>query len=228
MEFIHPLGFMFGISLFAYGIFTKFYGSGLPQEDYQVDVKDKKIKNWISEIFRTINTAHVIVTLLLLTIGVANLKIDRHLDSFPHECLPEPGCSRVSREFNHRDELVNPSDVITVSGLTKDSLNHVIQNCVQNSEMGTIQYSAQSSTSPLNTLTHSIFVSSFFGFIDDMYLQTVDCQNNQSKFSIEVQSVLRIGQSDLGVNPQRVASMYTCIANGVQGSAVTSTGKVCA
>mmetsp|Transcript_12092 Transcript_12092/g.12092 ORF Transcript_12092/g.12092 Transcript_12092/m.12092 type:complete len:97 (+) Transcript_12092:341-631(+) len=96
------------------------------------------------------------------------------MHDFPTQCLPEPGCSRVARDFNHRANYVDPKDIITISGLNVENIHNTLKGCIQNEQIGTIIADEVPQSAPNNRLLHSIFVSNFFGFIDDMYLQIVD------------------------------------------------------
>ena len=46
-----------------------------------------------------------------------------------------------------------------------------------------------------------------------MYIEITNCPTDSAYMSIQIQSKLRFGQSDFGVNPRRVSRMYECIYN---------------
>ena len=228
LQVFHPLGFIFGVLLLIYGILGKFYvnePTKNPEKHYFIRKgEDVKLINTLAFILRQANSVLIVVTSLLLLIGISNLMIDRNFDTFPSQCLPEPGCSRVSSEFNHRDFLVDPSDVITISGVEEETIHSELLYCIKKDQGGRI-LSDTTSADVGNPFIHTVFISRFFGFIDDMYLQIIKC--NSKKFGIEVQSQLRIGESDFDVNPQRVADMYGCIGSRFRKQNIASTSKVC-
>lgn len=188
----------------------------------------------------SINSLHICITLLLLTVGVSNIWIERDIVQFPNTCYPQPGCARVARDFNHRDNLVDKNDVITFSGLKMENVRVALVECIQTEFSGTIVFNnnpidskentglnSNEATRSNNILIHAFYSSYFFGFVDDMLLQVVDCNQDGAKISVEVQSVLRIGVGDLEVNPRRVANMYSCLAGSFDKKHVASSGKVC-
>jgi uncharacterized protein (DUF1499 family) len=150
--------------------------------------------------------------------------------------------------------LVDKNDVITFSGLKMQNVRVALVNCIQTEFDGTIVFNSNPVDSERNTgsvnnnvttsnnailsdkniiplsnniLIHTLYVSYFFGFVDDMLLQVVDCNEDGAKISVEVQSVLRIGVGDLEVNPRRVANMYSCLASSFDKNHTSSFGKVC-
>mmetsp|Transcript_27186 Transcript_27186/g.24071 ORF Transcript_27186/g.24071 Transcript_27186/m.24071 type:complete len:274 (+) Transcript_27186:51-872(+) len=228
-QIFHPIGFILGVLLLAFGIITNFYTCNLTKIPESMEERyiqqNKKVENVGSFLIKIVNIALILVTSLLFLIGVANLVIDRDFNTFPNECLPEPGCSRVACDFKHRDYLVNPAHIVTISGVEQEIIHDELLYCIKRDQGGTIASDQIIVGDEKNRLIHSLFISGFFGFIDDMYLQIVNCAPN--KYSIEIQSVLRIGESDFEVNPQRVADMYECISDGFERKNIAQTGSVC-
>jgi hypothetical protein len=243
--FVHFLGLIFGFTLFISALWIHYFQTREPtvtkffmltsQKD-----GDAKNKNWSTWILLSVNSLHIWITLLLLIIGVSNIWIERNIVQFPNTCSPQPGCARVARDFNHRDDLVDKNDVITFSGLKMQDVRLALVQWIQTEFDGTIVFNNSPAESKRNTglnknevtksnniLIHTLYVSYFFGFVDDMLLQVVDCNKDGAKISVEVQSVLRIGVGDLEVNPRRVANMYSCLASSFDKNHTSSSGKVC-
>jgi uncharacterized protein (DUF1499 family) len=235
ISFTHVIGLIFGATLFIYGLIasllsnpkrveSRFLKMTTSQNDQNEDDSGEKA---LRGVLGWINKLHIMITLLLLTIKIFNLRLAQNLSSFPTQCLPDPGCARVSQQFNHRDDEVDPKDIITVEGISKEVFTTTLLDCITLDFQGTVKSEAPSTLHPENTLIHTLFVSGFFGFVDDMYLEVVDCNGASNKLSLQVQSALRIGKGDLGVNPQRVSDMYSCIAYNIEQHLIVSTGRVC-
>jgi len=103
-----------------------------------------------------------------------------------------------------------------------------------------------------NTYTDSRFYhinysSIFWGLVDDMVIQVQICnpasntQNNilksnydsgpgdpiEQRFAIQIQSQLRIGSSDMGVNQERVARFYKCLNSNIDERSISDRGSLC-
>lgn len=139
-------------------------------------------------------------------------------------CVPDDGCSRVARNFNHRDDVVIKNNVFTVSGLSQKVLDNTLALCLED---GTTIYNTASYDEPMNLLSHTLFVSPIIGFVDDMYIEIVDCNKNKQTYSFNVQNSIRIGQTDFGTSPRKVAAIYECLAENIGADRIISRGKVC-
>lgn len=237
IDFTHPLGTIFGITLAISGVFLQTFSDFLMSKTklikYERKTNQQSINDvngcfsWIFSLIYTINKAHILVTFLLFVIKIFNLKMEHSLSDFPNQCIPDPGCARIAEDFNHREDQTDMNDVITIGGISKDIVHNTLLDCIQLEFEGTIKYDGQSREHEENQLIHSLFVSNFFGFVDDMYLEIMDCTHDEKTFSVQVQSALRIGKSDLGVNPKRVADMYHCLNENFDQDLVIGRGTIC-
>lgn len=164
------------------------------------------------------------VCIALLAIKGYNLQSQNNWNYFPKICVPDEGCARVSRSFNHRDDIVIKNNVFTVSGLNQQVLENTLALCL---DEGTTIYNSASYDEPMNKLSHTLFVSPVLGFVDDMYVEIVDCSKNKQLYSFNIQSSIRMGQSDYGTSSRRVAAIYQCLADNISADRITSKGRVC-
>ena len=113
---------------------------------------------------------------------------------------------------NHRTEFIDDFYILTVADSNFDGsmLVPVIESCIKSELQSSLEYNS-SDFADKASFYHASFASLFFGFVDDMFIDVFNCPNNLDYVSIQIQSKLRLGQSDLGVNPIRVENMYTCI-----------------
>lgn len=57
-------------------------------------------------------------------------------------------------------------------------------------------------------------------------ISSEDSVDTQDAVAIQIQSQLRIGSSDLGVNPERVANFYKCLNNEVPDAYISDRGNM--
>ena len=144
------------------------------------------------------------------------------LREFPLECEPENGCARIMISGEHH--RITQVDLFTINHLGVNNTNDIIRNCVDKQSQSRIEYTGSTNASP--SFLHVNFASIFWGFIDDMTIEVIPCayfdkvnsktlgdnstvmDNIQPALAIQVQSQLRLGKSDFGVNPQRIANFY--------------------
>ena len=182
---------------------------------------------YLQDIFDNFNKFLIFASIVLLAIKGYNLKAQNNWNYFPRVCVPDGGWSRVSQAFNHRDDEVIKNNVFTVSGLSLQVIDNTLVDWLSVQKKGTIIYNEASYDQPLNKLSHTLFVSDVFGFVDDMYVEIVDCSKNKQLYSFNIQSALRLGEGDLGVNPRRVAAIYQCLADNIGDRYKVTKGKVC-
>jgi len=144
-----------------------------------------RITFWILDSFFT---AWIFLLLLVHLVGK-----DPSQSSFPAGCRKKTNCTRLTTDIstNVRGEgLICPqanTTLKTANGAAKDWINSKSR-----SDMLTDK----------PTFLHARFVSSFWGFPDDFYVELV-CQENGA-VAFWVQSEARLGTGDFGVNEQNV------------------------
>ena len=95
-------------------------------------------------------------------------------------------------------------------------LNTQIEQCVEDVDGAKLMSPSDlSSNDEHGYLIHVSFNSGVFGFIDDMYMQTEifvpEGHTSKNWRSLSIQSQLRTGKTDLGINYDRVKSMLDCL-----------------
>lgn len=117
------------------------------------------------------------------------------------------GCARFSEKNNFRDYLVDPLDIVTLSPKDADLNSRIWEKWVYSKKKVYVESKHSSENSKLLHLSQ---LSTIFGFIDDTVIN-LTFDPVLKRYKIYVHSELRLGKSDLGVNPQRLASIYKCI-----------------
>ena len=143
-------------------------------------------------------------------------------DFFPVACgdwsVPN-GCTRVTLEQSGceraKDITTENSLIFNVGGVDR-LLNTQIEQCVEDVDGAKLMSPSDlSSNDEHGYLIHVSFNSGVFGFIDDMYMQTEifvpEGHSSKNWRSLSIQSQLRTGKSDLGINYDRVKSMLDCL-----------------
>lgn len=167
----------------------------------------------------------MVLVICFIFIKVINLINNPILREFPLECEPENGCARIMISGDHhRSSQVNFTNLFTINHLGVNNTNDIIRSCVDKQSQSRIEYTGTTSTSP--SFFHVNFASIFWGFVDDMTIEVIPCvtfgeadslhpgeehmmkDNIQPALAIQVQSQLRLGKSDFGVNPYRIANFY--------------------
>lgn len=178
-----------------------------------------------------------------------NIAKDPVIKEFPETCEPEGGCARVMiYGFNHRDNKVDTNNLFTINHLGVHNTEDIVKGCIDDQSQGRIEY--VNGTSDTNTTTkssifyHVNYSSIFWGFVDDMSIQITTCDPEDSKLSwyqdletsshryadvtvgVQIQSQLRLGSSDFGVNPKRIAKMYKCLNKNIPDNYISDRGAI--
>ena len=186
----------------------------------------KSKKQWrIRTIVFAIHVFFLALVLWFILIKIINLVRDPNIKKFPNHCIPDKGCANVKVQGeNHRDYEVDSSNLYTVNLLGVNNINDVINICVADQAQGRIEHSGETSQSP--SLYHVNYSSIFWGFVDDMIIEIIiwaprqleitNTENsNVRALAVQVQSQLRMGSSDFGINPKRVANFYQCLNDNI-------------
>ena len=216
----HCNGVLIGFGLLFLSLFLK-----INKPYNKLDSEESNL-TWLK--LQSVMKAYKILVISIILINLANINLQMKITEFPKECMPETGWARVSANFNFRDYGVNPNDIVNFSDVPFDNLNRTISSCALKDKKSVIEnIVTQSERHQNNVIYHIAKMSTIFGFIDDMTVEITPCGNHSNAYSINIQSVLRLGLSDLGVNPNRIADMYSCIAEEIPQDKIISRGKVC-
>lgn len=102
--------------------------------------------------------------------------------------------------------------------------NDIIFSCIDKQPQTRVLYK---NTVNGTSFYHVSSASIFWGFVDDMIIQALHWGRNiDEAVSIEVQSQLRIGSSDFGVNPYRIATFYKWLDSEVDSNYVSDRGNM--
>ena len=166
----------------------------------------------------TFVTFVVLLTIFIL-IKIYNVINQPMKLEFPDDCLPLMGWAQVTLNNNFRNDKVEMKNVVTFSqdNMTDNQIAQIIENCINEEFQSRIIYQRLKSEDR-TTFFHAEFASLFFGFTDDMFIEVIECQNLQNMNSIQIQSKLRLGLSDFGINPIRIDNMYECIYQSIQST----------
>jgi uncharacterized protein (DUF1499 family) len=115
--------------------------------------------------------------------GAAPGLIENQLTRCPG--TPNCVCSEYSEDVEHFIEPVQGSDSLTAESIAK-----------------VVEQLGGQVNSQTDTYVSAIFVSRWFGFVDD-----VEFRIDQQKGIMHIRSASRVGQSDLGANRQRVENI---------------------
>jgi uncharacterized protein (DUF1499 family) len=136
-----------------------------------------------------------------LTVYTANQNGKPSTEGFPISCGDRDYCVRItaSGEDDQRQGFTPP----IFSNTSLHELQSVIKNFVAAKSTKVISLSGNYS--------HSIYVTVFFGFIDDFYTEVVAV--NETALGVNIQSFSRAGTRDFGSNEKRVKSFLAYIAD---------------
>jgi len=182
----HWLGFAFGVALCIGSIFT-----------LSVLIGRYMTSPW-HPVVRVFWIVLLVIIFMLsvfwLTIYTANEKGRPHKEGFPASCGQRDFCIRLTFA-NCTNGSIGQSPPIFHNTSAED-LQSAIKNFVDARSTKVVELTGNYS--------HSIFVTVFFGFIDDFYTQIVNLNN--TALAVNLQSFSRAGTNDFGSNKERVAA----------------------
>jgi len=158
----------------------------------------KSYKGRLWKILLVVSTLASVFLFILFLIQVVSW--DFSANSFPSGCKKKTNCTRVTTDIstNVRGEgLVSPtipSSTSTIQQEVKDWIN---------SQTGT------AILEETDSFIHARFVTPFWGFADDFYVQLF-CQSNGT-VAVWVQGEARLGTGDFNVNENRVANFIQSV-----------------
>lgn len=129
-------------------------------------------------------------TIILVGINLAS--------SLPSDAMPE-GCP----EDSQRCARLSSAASFRMSRETPLELRLSEKGCMDAAFTWATTDAAVNTTVHAGTM-HTTFVSSIFGFIDDVWVRCTPTGNGTVDVTVHSQS--RVGKSDLGINPRRVSS----------------------
>ena len=166
---------------------------------------------WLKKLFWVLYCIFVVMLFLLTFLRIFVLcrrtewRSDLN-DEFPTECgewAAAAGCTRlVMEKESMKGGCVKTGDLASEYEIVFEvdgdkSLNGNIQTCIDNTPGAKLH--SPSTIDQIDTLlpqVHVTFQSSFFGFIDDMYIKTSDNNLHVGSRTVSMQSQLRLGSSD--------------------------------
>lgn len=190
LSYVHYLGILFNSILVVGAVF----------ELSLIIIKSKKDVDYVSDVpipahhpftklMNILFTLILICAFVFMGIRIANVLNFPILSHFPEDYPLEYGCARVAYDFDHRDESIDLSHVISVKGLGQEhKLATVIDYCINSEFQSDVRYERLGNLPTSSTFYHAEFASMFFGFTDDMYIEIIDCTDLPGYISIQIQS----------------------------------------
>lgn len=154
--------------------------------------------------FRWVIYLYGVVVLLMAAIHLGSP--DYRYRDFPNECPPDKqwGCSRIAESNPHGVRHLQPLHLAATVADVQSYATSWVQDQAQARLLG--------DTRP--GFLHARILTFFWGFADD-FLISLRC-NEVGQAVVEVQSQLRIGYSDLGVNGRRNEQFMLQLSQAVQ------------
>ena len=139
------------------------------------------------------------------------------------------GCTRVQLEGEgcvRAKDIVTENSVIFEDLTDENELNSAISDCIENKDSWKIMSPDNlDSLQSFAPVVHITIGSAFFGFLDDLYIQSQTYRSAPSdEFyhrKLRIQSQLRIGRSDFDKNYDHVKSVLDCLNKAFDNTSTT-------
>ena len=148
-------------------------------------------------------------TLIFILIKVINLFNSPTVYVFPERCLPKSGCARIMVwDDDHRASSISENNRFTIQHIGLTNTQDFINQCIDRQSQSRLQNKNISETS---SFYHINFSSFLWGLVDDMFIDVIPCTESSgglqvTSLGLNIQSQVRLGSGDFGVNPGRIAS----------------------
>ena len=138
---------------------------------------------------------------------------------FPYECgewASEGGCTRITTRKDNctrPEDIPNTYDIVYMGGKpnTTQSLAATLVDCLFTVGVKSIIYPDVEDIYAYDFYMHVAVTSTFWGFIDDLYIKASTYDPMRRTVTIQMQSQLRLGKYDFNKNYEHVSNMYQCL-----------------
>jgi len=168
------------------------------------------------------------ITIIFILIKIINIAKNPSITKFPEKCNPPTGCARVMVfDENHRDTRVKQNNIFSIQHIGVGNTDDLIKSCIDKQSQSRLQKVIHKDD---GSLFHINTASLFWGFVDDIFIETIPCTKSsggpqETSLGINIQSQLRFGGSDFGVNPRRIANFLACLNRQIPTNHIGNRGN---